>query len=428
MSEIKKVKIGVLGMGVVGEELISIILNNRDKIRRQYSLDLEIKGVFVRNLDKPRRITGLNLTDNAEELLDDPEISVICECIGGAGTEKTREYVFRAVNNGKSVIMSSKKVLALYGKELMQKVLENKVGFGFDATVGGGIPIAKILKNCFKGEGINRVIGILNATSNFIYTRMDKDGLSFEEALKKAQELGYAENDPSEDINGYDALYKAIVLTLFSMKTWTDIRKYAVVPFSQINAADMKYAKELGYHIKPLVVVEKKKSIVYRIGPCLVKESNIAATTNDNFNVIVLEGTNTGVLGFYGQGAGSKPTASAMFDDLINVLNKKDSDELLSHELQLDEIHDVNSLEEYKNNLYWRITVENRVGMFANIASTMAKNNINIERIIQKDEEGDRIGVVLLTSSIDTETISNIIDELKENNIIINAVIPFLDE
>lgn len=325
------VKVGILGLGVVGAELVNIIKANQESVKKKYGVTLEISKVYVRDINKKRDTdtSGLELTSNAHDIIFDSDIDVICECMGGSGTEQTKELVIKAIDNNKSVVMSSKKVLALYGNEILELLKTRDVSLRYDATVGGGIPITKIIKECFKGEKIEGIVGILNATSNFIYTRMEKDNMSFEDALKKAQMLGYAENDPSEDINGFDALYKAVVLTLFAMKKWVDIKTLSTTPFSSINVLDMKYAEELGYKIKPLVIVENRSNgIRYRLGPCLIKENHIAANTIENYNIIVFKGSNSGVLGFYGQGAGSKPTASA-----ILIHSRRNSNDLQSRHM-----------------------------------------------------------------------------------------------
>ncbi|MCX7708509.1 MAG: homoserine dehydrogenase [Clostridia bacterium] len=427
----RTVKVGILGLGVVGAELVNIIKANQENMLKKYGVNVEIGKVYVRDLSKKRATdtSDLKLTNNAYDVVYDNEIDVVCECMGGSGTEETKDYVVKAIEHNKSVVMSSKKVLALYGNEILQLLKEREVSLRYDATVGGGIPITKIIKECFKGERIEKLVGILNATSNFIYTRMEKDNMSFEDALKKAQKLGYAENDPSEDINGFDALYKAVILTLFSMKKWVDIKTLSTTPFSNIDVLDMKYASELGYKIKPLAIVENRESgIRYRLGPCLIKENHIAANTVENYNIIVFKGSNTGVLGFYGQGAGSKPTASAMFDDLVGIIG---SDGAGSDGLLRETYRDITSVEnvnENKNNLYWRMDVENIVGKLALICTILAKNSVNIEKVIQKDEIEGKIGVVLLTSNADSTTISKIIDEFSENHIEIRTILPFLGE
>ena len=425
------VSVGILGLGVVGAELVNIIKINHSNILKNYGIDLQIKSIFVRDVKKTRTtdISGLNLTSNVHDVINDPEIDIICECIGGSGTELTKDYILSAINNNKSIVMSSKKTLAIYGKQILSLACKKNISFKYDATVGGGVPVAKILTNCFKGEKIEQIVGILNATSNYIYTRMEKDNLSFEKALEKAQELGYAENNPSEDINGYDALYKAVILTLFSSKKWLDVNKLETTPFSSINMTDVKYAEELGYKIKPLAIIENQPNgITYKIGPCLIKENHIVENTQNNFNVIVFKGSNSGMLGFYGQGAGSLPTASAMFDDIVGILTSSNSSHYNTIDQLCSNIVEADNVSEYKNNLYLRINVENKIGRLAFICSILSKNSVNVEKIIQKDGSSGMMDIVFLTSSIESSTINEIINEFNVNGIKIHTLIPFLGE
>ncbi|KNY28662.1 homoserine dehydrogenase [Pseudobacteroides cellulosolvens] len=422
----KKIKVGLLGLGVVGAELANIINSNKEDIMQKYGIEMEIGKAYVRDLHKKRNadIPFSKLTDNANEVLNDSDI--ICECMGGSGTEATKDYVVRCIEMTKPVIMSSKKVIALYGKDIIDLCMTKKSQLRFDATVGGGIPIAKVIKECFKGEKITKAVGILNATSNYIYSSMERKGYSFEQALKKAQDLGYAENDPSEDINGFDALYKVIVLALFAMKSWVNIKEMSTKSFSSIDIVDMKYAQDLGYKIKPLAIFQKKKDkkFVYRVGPCLIAENHIAANVINNFNIIVFEGSNSGKLGFYGQGAGSKPTASAMYDDLVSVLKTS-----FDYEMDLydgcDVIHDYR---DFTNSLYWRVSVDNIIGKLALICNVFAKNSVNIEKVIQKDEVNGKMDVVLLTNSVESTVIDLITHEFENNKVDVNTIIPFFND
>lgn len=422
----KKIKVGLLGLGVVGAELANIINSNKESIRQKYGIEMELGKVYVRDLQKKRNtdISPSSLTSSAEEVLMDSDI--VCECMGGSGTEITKNYVIRCIESGKPVIMSSKKVIALYGKDILDLCLSQKSQIRFDATVGGGIPIAKVIKECFKGERITKAVGILNATSNYICSSMERKGYTFEQALQKAQELGYAENDPTEDIDGFDALYKVIVLSLFAMKSWVNIKEMSTKSFSTIDLIDMKYAQELGYKIKPLAIFEKKDSkFIYRVGPCLIAENHIAANVINNFNIIVFEGSNSGKLGFYGQGAGSKPTASAMYDDLISVL-KTNFDE---YEMDLYKGYEViHDYRDFSNSLYWRISVDNTIGKLALICNVFAKNSVNIEKVIQKDEVSGKMDVVLLTNSVESTVIDLITREFEDNHVDVNTIIPFFND
>lgn len=426
-----KINIGILGLGVVGGELANIIIKNHDFVLSKYGIDLVIKKVYVRDLHKKRsvKISADLLSTNAEDVVCDPEIQIVCECMGGAGTDATRDYVLKAMQHQKHIILSSKKFLAKYGEEILTAHKNSQVQLRYDATVGGGIPVAKIIDHCFKGETIKKIVGILNATSNFIYTFMDQNHYSFEDALKLAQEKGYAENDPTEDIEGYDALHKLVVLTMFAMKKIVNVHQMVTSPYSDIHLADMRYAKELGYHIKPMAVVEDRDGqLTYRVGPCLIEENHVVASAVKNYNIIVFEGSNSGILGFYGQGAGAKPTASAMYDDLMGVINLSgDSAARVSSEQHFG-MEKVSKYYDYTNHLYWRFTVANKVGVLAKICSIFMENTMNIEKLIQKDDVGGTIDVVLLTRSADTITIQKISSDLAKYGIEIDTIIPFFND
>ena len=424
-----KINIAVLGLGVVGSEVVNIVNSNCDKIKSCHNLELNIKMVFVRDIKKDRNcnLSGIIVTNEIERIIEDKEIQIVVECMGGAGTEETYDYILRLFNMKKNVVMSSKKVLALYGMQIIDAANTNKCFLKYDATVGGGIPIAKVIANSFKGDNIDKFIGILNATSNFICTKMEKEKLDYLDALKIAQSLGYAENDPTEDVGGFDAMYKSIVLLAFTMGIWVDYKEIETYSLDGLRKKDISYANELGYSIKPLAVFEKiNDKTVYRIGPCLVEKNHIVANTNLNNNVIVVKGEHSGEFAFYGQGAGSNPTATAMYDDMYNVMLS-----LLygGYNFARDKIvkpEKADIIEMYRSHLYVRIVVDNQIGMLAKITKILADNELNVDKIIQKDSDGDKMGIVFLTSSVDNEVVQKIQTQFYECGVEIKAVIPFL--
>jgi homoserine dehydrogenase len=287
--------------------------------------------------------------------------------------------------------------------------------------VGGGIPIAKVLANAFKGDRVMKIMGIFNATSNYIYSKMFKDNLSFKEALKKAQENGYAENDPSDDVDGYDSLYKLTILAMFGMKKIIDPSLLIPDSFTKINIKDMEYADELGYRIKPVALLKRiNGSFEYKIGQCLIPSEHIIANTFNNYNTILIEGENCGELDFYGQGAGARPTATAMFDDLMNILANPEP-----------KVHEFSSIgpsqiANYNAKLYWRFTLKNEVGVLSKFTAVLAENGINIEKFIQKEEVEYGIEIVLLSSQVAPSMMDSILNQLKASDIINNSVIPFV--
>jgi homoserine dehydrogenase len=424
MKEKNVIGLGVMGLGVVGAELVRQVLENAVRIEKITGKKVSIEKIYVRSLTKSRTIntSGLTLTTSITDITQNPKIDIVCECMGGSGSDETIHAITDAISNGKNVIMSSKKALAGKAKTIIDASLKHHVSSKYDASVGGGIPVAKVLEHCFKGDDVIKIMGIFNATSNFIYTKMYKDNISFEDALKQAQQKGYAENDPSEDVDGIDSLNKLIILSIFGMKAIIKPNYLIPTSFTKINLRDMVYAAELGYRIKPLAMIRKHNDhYEYKIGPCLLPEDHFIASASNNFNAITIEGKNCGELGFYGQGAGDKPTATAMFDDLVNLLEHPEK-KIENGIIELEE----NSLKEFQSNLYWRFLVKNEVGVFAKITGLLASKNVNIEKIIQKDIVDGGIEIVLLTSNISDCLASDLIDELKSHNIENKALIPFI--
>lgn len=423
MNKKKSQKLGIIGLGVVGSELVAQIIKNVHRIEKETGVSIKIEKIFVRTLHKTRTIdtTKLPLTTNIEEIISNPSIDIICECMGGNGFEQTRDYILQALKNKKHVIMSSKKALSKFAGLLLKNASTSNVYLKYDACVGGSIPIAKVLDNAFKSDKVLKIMGIFNATSNYIYSKMFSENLSFKEALVKAQEHGYAENDPSDDVDGYDALYKLTILALFGMKQIIDPDLLPPDSFAQINIKDMKYADELGYRIKPIALLKRANGLMeYKIGQCLVASDHIIANTLNNYNTILIEGENCGELDFYGQGAGAKPTATAMFDDLLNLLSSPVPNELFFSKI------DAETIVKYESKLYWRFTLKNEIGELSVLTKVLAEHKINIEKFIQKEATDAGMEIVLLSSDVAQSEVEKIVTQLNKLDIINNSVIPLV--
>ena len=421
----QEVQIGVLGLGTIGAELVYIIQSNAKRVEDEYGIRLSIKKVFVRDLTKKRNVdvTGLTLTNRIEDILEDEEISVIAECIGGNGSGQTLDYVKQALQKGKTVIMSSKKTLALYGPELLWMAKENQVMIQYDATVGGGIPIAKILENCFYGERVKKVSGIVNATSNFICSKMLEEKQDYHTALAQAQACGYAENDPSDDVDGYDALYKAVILSMFCFEKYFDPRKVMPKSIRVIGLFDMQVASELGYSIKPIFSIEDQgESLQYHVGPGLVKADSILGKINDNHNIIIVNGELTRHLAFFGQGAGKEPTASAMFDDILNALicqRKPMSGE--------GPIPAFEQLDERYTQYYMHLAVPDTLGVMAAVTKVLSDTGLNIDKLVTKDKVNDFYDVVVFTSKAEGSRVEEQLTKaLEEVGVRLVTLLPIL--
>jgi homoserine dehydrogenase len=425
MNDSKLIKIGILGLGVVGSELVSLIRKNADRIELETGMKLEIAKIYVRSMNKNRSIdmTGLNLTMNSSDIINDPSIKIVCECMGGNGFEECAQIALACLKKKKHLIMSSKKALAKYADTILTTAYKNKSILKYDATVGGGIPIAKVLEHSFKGDEVTRIYGVFNATSNFIYSRMYDEKETFNEALKEAQDKGYAENDPSDDLDGYDSLYKLIILAMFGIKKIINPDLINPESFTHIEVADMQYANELGYRIKPTSsLTVGKKQYACKIAPSLVREKHMVAQASDNFNAIIMEGRNCGELGFYGQGAGATPTATAMFDDLISLFSPCHEFEKYPYS-----IIDDKQVDDLSSRYYLRFSVKNEAGILSKISGFLASENVNIERIIQKVEHSSTIEIVLLTSILNNLLLKKILYVCSKEEIPVTAVYPVVD-
>lgn len=424
MKNSKLVNVGILGLGIVGSELVSLIRKNALRIEIETGVKIEISKIFVRTINKTRTIdtTGLMLTTDITEIINDPTISIICECIGGNGFEQCYKIIENCLKHKKHLIMSSKKTLAKHAETLLDAAYKNKVALKYDATVGGGIPIAKILEHSFKGDEVTRIYGVFNATSNFIYSKMFDEQLPFALALKEAQEKGYAENDPTDDVDGFDSLYKLVILTMFGIKKIINPEMVKPVSFRNIEVKDMKYAHELGYRLKPVSVMQVEKGkYSCKTAPFLVRKKHIVAQTSDNFNAIIVEGRICGELGFYGQGAGACPTATAMFDDLFSILSNFNAVENYPFKTI-----DQNNINDLSCRYYLRFCVGNKKGILYKISGILASEDANIDRIIQKVEHPDYIELVMLTSKLDKIHLDRIKSICQSESISLVAIHPVI--
>jgi homoserine dehydrogenase len=266
-------------------------------------------------------LANLCLTDDPYDAIKDADIVV--ECLGGNGVELTRELVLKTIKSHQAVIMSSKKCLAFYGPEIMRTVKQYHGIFHYDATVGGGIPISSVFETMGRCETIEKIYGICNGTSNYILDKMEQKGISYEHALNKAIKKGYAENNPSEDVEGYDSLYKAVIMMGFGMNYWIDSKTIIPRTITSLTPRDFVVAEKTHNVIKPVFILEKTvDSVTCDIGPMLLPKDSLLATVKENNNIIVIYGSESRERAFYGQGAGQKPTASAMFDDLNKTIKE----------------------------------------------------------------------------------------------------------
>jgi homoserine dehydrogenase len=402
---LKPVKIGIIGLGTVGGGTVNVLKRNAEEIARRAGRQIVIARASAKNLTKPRicDTSGILLTQDPYDIINDPEIEIVLELIGGAGAVK--DMVLAAIANGKHVVTANKSLIALHGNEIFAKASEQGVIVAFEAAVAGGIPIIKAIREGLSGNQIQWLAGIINGTGNFILTEMRDKGRDFYDVLAEAQALGYAEADPTFDVEGIDAGHKLTILASIAFGIPLQFDKVYTEGITQITRADVEYAEQLGYRIKHLGIARKADNgIELRVHPTLIPERRLIANVNGVMNAVVVKGDAVGPTLYYGAGAGSDPTASSVVADVIDVVRALTSDpeNRVPHlAFQADALHNIPVLppEQFKTAYYLRLNAEDKPGVLADVTRILAKHQISIDAIIQKKPLGDcaLIPVILLT-------------------------------
>lgn len=401
----ENVQIALLGLGTVGTGVYKVLKAQKEEISHKVGTEIQLKKILVRNTKKAaEKLDDPSvLTTEWKSILEDPEISVVVEVMGGI--EPARSYILDALHAGKSVVTANKDLLASHGKELMDAAAEAKVDLLFEASVAGGIPIIRPLKECLAGNQISEVMGIVNGTTNFILTKMAEEGMEFQEALALATELGYAEADPTADIEGLDAARKMAILASIAFHSRVTFADVYTEGITKITATDIRYAKEMGCDIKLLGMAKNTpEGIETRVQPMLIPSTHPLASVRDSFNAVFVHGDAVDDTMFYGRGAGELPTASAVVGDILDAVRN-----MVFHcrgrigctcykEIPMKKMENVSSA------YFLRMQVENRSGVLANIAGVFGNNNVSISQIIQKSKKKNRAEIVVIT------------DEVKEKN------------
>ncbi len=412
---VKTVKIGIVGMGNVGQGVYSLIIENKQHIAEKTGILLEIKKIAVKDKAKKRGIEideGL-LTENIDEVVKDKEIGIVVELIGGY--EKAREVVVKALHQGKYVVTANKLLMAKEGAELSELAEKQKTDLYFEASVAGGIPAIIPMSLSLCANRIESIHAILNGTCNYILSRME-EGLEFDEALKQAQEKGFAEKDPSLDINGTDAMQKLVILSSIAFGNnfkETDINTEGI---EKIDAEDIEFADALDYRIKLLAIAKAgDKDIELEVAPFLIPKNHSLSSVRNELNAITTKGNFVGEVTFIGKGAGGNPTASAVVADIINAAQDMEN----SFEgIHLAKIHNkrngsVRNPLECEYPFYIKLLAEDRVGVMAKVTAILAENNISIASAIQKGIKGEKeVPVIILTHRTKEKNLKNALDTI----------------
>jgi homoserine dehydrogenase len=402
----KPINVGLLGIGTVGGGTFTVLKRNEEEITRRAGRPIRITAVADKNLELARKVaagTGARLTDDAYSVVNDPEIDIVVELIGGYGVAK--ELVLAAIANGKHVVTANKALLAVHGNEIFAAAQKQGVMVAFEAAVAGGIPIIKALREGLSANRIQWIAGIINGTTNFILSEMRDKGLPFAEVLKEAQALGYAEADPTFDIEGVDAAHKATLMASIAFGVPIQFERAHIEGISKLDAADIKYAEQLGYRIKLLGIAKRRADgIELRVHPTLIPAKRLLANVEGAMNAVLVQGDAVGATLYYGKGAGAEPTASAVIADLVDVtrLHTADPEHRVPHlAFQPDQLQDLKVLpiEEVETAYYLRLRVEDKLGVLADVTRILADNAISVDAMLQREPgEGEaQTDIIILT-------------------------------
>jgi homoserine dehydrogenase len=408
----KTLKVGMLGAGVVGSQIARLLIANKSDLASRSGANLELVSIAVKDSKLKRDgISAALLTTDAKSIVNDPQIDLVIEVIGGI--DPAKELILTALKNGKSVVTANKALLAKHGAELYAAADKANVDLYYEAAVAGAIPILRPLRESLVGDHVIRVMGIVNGTTNYILTKMDENGAAFADALKEAQALGFAESDPSADIEGFDAAAKAAILAglaFHSRVTDNDVYREGI---SKITAADVKVAKAMEMVIKLLAIAEltPEGAVSVRVHPALISRTHPLASVRDSFNAVFVEAQSAGQMMFYGKGAGGEPTASAILGDLVAVARHKVTGGIGPKESDYADLK-IAQIGQTKTRYLIRLNVADKPGVLESVAHVFASHQVSIQTVRQTGA-GDKAELIVMTHSSNESSLSATVKDLK---------------
>ena len=426
----KPINVGLLGIGTVGGGTFTVLQRNAEEITRRAGRPIRITVVADRNVELAKKITGgaCRVTDDAFAVVADPEVDIVIELIGGYGVAK--ELVLKAIANGKHVVTANKALLATHGNEIFKAAQDKGVMVAFEAAVAGGIPIIKAVREGLTANRIEWIAGIINGTTNFILSEMRDKGLPFDVVLKEAQRLGYAEADPTFDIEGVDAAHKITILASLAFGIPMQFDKAYIEGISKLDAIDIQYAEQLGYRIKLLGITKRTpEGVELRVHPTLIPSKRLIANVEGAMNALLVQGDAVGATLYYGKGAGAEPTASAVIADLVDVTRMATADPLnrVPHlAFQPNAMADLKILpmDEVQTSYYLRLRVQDKPGVLADITRILADEQISIDAVIQKEpnEGEDQTDLIMLTHQTREKRINAAIARIEKLGVVAGKV------
>jgi len=424
-KNIEDVNIGILGFGYIARGVFSLIQQQKEYLAKKIKKNLNIKRIAEKDLKKMgvssvKGLKDIKVSSNADDVLQDESIDIVVELIGGINP--AYDYVYKALNSGKYVVTANKDLIANRGGELLAVAERNNVDILFEASVGGGIPIIGPLKSSLASNNISKIVGIVNGTTNYILTQMEKNNLSFNEALAKAQELGYAEKaNPSSDIEGYDAACKLAILASIvfnSRVTLNDVYREGI---TDISSDDIGNALDIGYRIKLLAIgIEENGQISVRVHPALIPTSHILASIEDTFNAVYVYGNYVGEIMSYGRGAGDRPTASSIVGDIIKIARNFDREKKgIIYGCSCFENKKFKSMDDTISKFYILIDAADKPGVLAKIAEVFGRNSVSINSMIQKQTaRGKSARLIFITHEVINKNLYESISEISKLDIV----------
>lgn len=415
----KEISIGLLGLGVVGSGVVKLIHDYQEQLAHQLGCRVHVKKILVRNLEKAQKVDvhDATLTTDPNDVLHDPEIDVIVEVMGGIDTART--YIIEAIESQKNVVTANKDLIAVHGPELHRMAAEHHVDLFYEASVGGGIPLLRSLTDGLISDNIQKVMGIVNGTTNYILTKMDEDGASYINALKDAQELGFAEADPTADVEGLDAARKMVILARLAFLTNVDLDDVEVKGISSVEGIDLSFANQLGYTMKLIgFAVCSDEHVEVNVQPTLLANTHPLASVKNEYNAVYVNGEAVGETMFYGPGAGSLPTATAIMSDVANAVRNLRLG-VNGHQSVLPRFEKEDMPKEKRmSQFYIRLRAKDEVGAFAQISQLFNDVDVNLERILQVPKEKGTAEIVLVTHTTTVSTFEQVLESLAQLGVV----------
>ncbi|MBI2413556.1 MAG: homoserine dehydrogenase [Deltaproteobacteria bacterium] len=430
LKKTERICAGLIGFGTVGTGVVKVLKENASLIKDRLGCELVLKRVADKDTVRDRgvRLDDGVLTTDAMDIINDPEISIVIELVGGTGIAKT--FIMEALEKGKHVVTANKALLSTHGKEIFKKAAEKKLDMGFEASVGGGIPVIKALREGLAANKIESIYGIINGTANYILSKMTNEGGKFEDVLRRAQEKGYAEADPSYDVDGIDTAHKLAILINLAYGTYIDIKDIYTSGISSISQHDIKFAKEFGYRIKLLAIAKSDDGkIEARVHPTMVPAQHPLSTVDGVYNAIHLKGNAVGSVMLYGLGAGMMPTASAVVADLMDIarnMRKGITERItpLAYTAEAVKAVALKPIDSLEIPYYIRFLAVDKPGALSKISGVLGAHNISISSVIQKDRKiGGAVPLVILTHNALERELRSAIEEIQQMDIIHDKIV-----